>query len=331
MPDFRLTQISDPHVARRQPKLIENFHRVSEYINAKRPDLVVNSGDLVLDGPARRDDLEFVKTLHDALPVACRYLPGNHDIGDNPTQVGPPPSQPVTEQSRQAFLSIFGEDRWRFDAAGWRFIGLNSLVMNTGLASEAEQFDWLASQLSSTNGKPVVLFLHKPLYLNSPDDPELVATSIRYVPMPARSHLVKMLRAVDLRLVASGHIHQRRDFTFGHIRHIWAPSAGFIISDARQEVIGIKEVGLVEYRFQPNGFEVRHVRAPGQIDVHLDTLIDMASKGWQALSVIVRRALTLRDQHQRLDRGLPFGGVQHTWVPLGDRAVGPSTGLGAPS
>ena len=331
MPDFRLTQISDPHVARRQPKLIENFHRVSEYINAKRPDLVVNSGDLVLDGPARRDDLEFAKTLHDALPVACRYLPGNHDIGDNPTQVGPPPSQPVTEQSRQAFLSIFGEDRWRFDAAGWRFIGLNSLVMNTGLASEAEQFDWLASQLSSTNGKPAVLFLHKPLYLNSPDDPELVATSIRYVPMPARSHLVKMLRAVDLRLVASGHVHQRRDFTFGHIRHIWAPSAGFIISDARQEVIGIKEVGLVEYRFQPNAFEVRHVRAPGQIDVHLDTLIDMASKGWQALSVIVRRALTLRDQHQRLDRGLPFGGVQHTWVPLGDRAVGPSTGFGAPS
>src|SRR6266436_4343302 len=331
MPDFRLTQISDPHLSRRQPKLIDNFHRVSEYINAKRPDLVVNSGDLVLDGPARRDDLEFVKTLHDALPVACRYLPGNHDIGDNPTQVGPPPSQPVTEQSRQAFLSIFGEDRWRFDAAGWRFIGLNSLVMNTGLASEAAQYDWLASQLSSADGKPVALFLHKPLYLNSPEDPELAATSIRYVPMPPRSRLVEMLGSVDLRLVASGHVHQRRDFTYRHVRHIWAPSAGFIISDARQERIAIKEVGLVEYRFQPNGFEVRHVRAPGQIDVHLDSLTDMASKGWQALSVIVRRALTLRDQHQRLDRGLPFGGVQHTWVPLGDRAVGPSTGFGAPS
>ena len=144
--------------------------------------------------------------------------------------------------------------------------------MNTGLAREGEQFDWLASQLSTANGKPVALFLHKPLYLNSPGDPELVATSIRYVPMPARIHLVEMLRAVDLRLVASGHVHQRRDFTFGHIRHIWAPSAGFVISDARQEVIGIKEVGLVEYRFQPDGFEVRHVRAPGQIDVDLDSL-----------------------------------------------------------
>jgi hypothetical protein len=150
--------------------------------------------------------------------------------------------------------------------------------MNTALASEAEQFDWLASQLSSANGKPVALFLHKPLYLNSPDDPELAATSIRYVPMPARSRLVEMCHTVDLRLVASGHIHQRRDFTFGHVRHIWAPSTGFIISDAKQEVIGIKEAGLVEYRFQPDGFEVRHVRAPGQIDVDLDSLLGPASK-----------------------------------------------------
>jgi 3',5'-cyclic AMP phosphodiesterase CpdA len=278
MPEFRLIQISDTHLARRQGKLTDNFHRLSEYIGTTRPDLVINSGDLAFDGPTNRDDLEFARTLHDALPVACRYLPGNHDIGDNPTEVGPPPSQPVTEQSQQAFLTIFGEDRWRFEAAGWCFIGLNSLVMNTGLASEAEQFDWLASQLSGANARPVALFLHKPLFLNSPDDPELAATSIRYVPMPARSRLVEMLRGVDLRLVASGHVHQRRDFTFGHVRHIWAPSAGFIISDAKQEVIGLKEVGLVEYRFQPGGFEVRHVQAPGQIEIDMDSLHGPASK-----------------------------------------------------
>jgi 3',5'-cyclic AMP phosphodiesterase CpdA len=273
MPEFRLIQISDTHLARRLPTLTQNFHRVSEYIDARRPDLVVNSGDLAFDGPTSRDDLEFSRELHAALPVACRYLPGNHDIGDNPTELGPAPPQPATEQQRQNFLSVFGEDRWRFDAAGWRFIGLNSLVMNTGLASEAEQYDWLASQLSSADGKPVALFLHKPLYLNSPEDPELAASAIRYIPMPARSRLVEMLRAADLRLVASGHVHQRRDFTYRHIRHVWAPSAGFIISDARQEVIGTKEIGLVEYRFQPDSFEVRHLRASGQIDIDLDSLI----------------------------------------------------------
>src|SRR3981189_718266 len=164
MPEFRLTQISDTHLARRHQKLTDNFDRVSEHIGTTRPDLVINSGDLAFDGPTNHDDLEFAKSLHDALPVECRAIPGNNDVGANPTAAGPPPPQPVTEASQQAFLSIFGEDRWRFEAAGWCFIGLNSIVMNTGLASEAEQFDWLASQLSATNGKPVAPFLHKPLF-----------------------------------------------------------------------------------------------------------------------------------------------------------------------
>src|SRR3954451_25357887 len=115
MPTFRLTQISDTHLARRLKKLTDNFHRVSEHIDATRPDLVINSGDISFDGPTNRDDLEFAKTLHDALPVECRYLPGNHDIGDNPTQASPRPQQPVTEASQQAFLSTFGEDRWCFE------------------------------------------------------------------------------------------------------------------------------------------------------------------------------------------------------------------------
>jgi 3',5'-cyclic AMP phosphodiesterase CpdA len=276
MPEFRLTQISDTHLARRLSTLTDNFDRLSEYIDASRPDLVVNTGDLAFDGPSSPNDLEFTKALHAALPVPCRYLPGNHDIGDNPTKLGPVPPHQATEKDRQAFLSIFGEDRWRFEASGWCFIGLNTQVMNTGLAVEAEQFDWLASELSRVNGRPVALFVHKPLYLNAPDDPELAATAIRYVPMPARSRLLEMLGAVDLRLVASGHVHQRRDFTYSHVRHVWAPSAGFIIPDRMQEVIGVKEVGLVEYRFQPDSFEVRFVKAPGQIDVGLDSLIGRA-------------------------------------------------------
>jgi 3',5'-cyclic AMP phosphodiesterase CpdA len=273
MTEFRLTQISDTHLARRLQKLTDNFHRVGEHIDATRPDLVVNSGDISFDGPTSRADLEFAKELHDALPVPCRHLPGNHDIGDNPTAVGPVPKQPATEACRKNYLSVVGNDRWRFDEAGWCFIGLNSLIMNTGIDSEAEQFDWLTSELSRANGKPVALFLHKPLFLNTPEDPEIESSAIRYVPQPRRKNLIDMFAAVDLRLVASGHVHQRRDFTYRHIRHVWAPSAGFVISDAMQERIGIKEVGLVEYRFQSDSFEVRHVRAPGQTDVWLDELI----------------------------------------------------------
>jgi len=272
MHEFRLAQISDTHLARRLQKLTDNFHCVSEHIDATRPDLIVNSGDLAFDAPTSPDDLKFAKELHDALPVPCRHLPGNHDVGDNPTEVGAAPTRPATEQERQNYLSVIGEDRWRFDAAGWCFIGLNSLIMNTGIESEAEQFGWLASELGRVNGKPVALFLHKPLYLNAPDDPETADTAIRYVPQPRRASLIDMFSKVDLRLVASGHVHQRRDFTFGHIRHVWAPSTGFILPERIQPIIGTKEVGLVEYRFQPDAFEVRHVKVPGQTELDLDSL-----------------------------------------------------------
>src|SRR5260370_38819027 len=133
MTEFRLTQISDTHLARRHQRLTDNFHRLSEYIEPKRPDLVVNTGDLAFDAPTSRDDLDFARTLHGALAVTCRYLPGNHDIGDNPTAVGPAPPQPATEQDRQIFLSMFGEARWPVEAARWYFVRPSSRAMSTGL------------------------------------------------------------------------------------------------------------------------------------------------------------------------------------------------------
>ena len=277
MAEFRLTQISDTHLTRNFAVLTDNFHRVSEHIDANRPDLVINTGDVSWDGPSSRIDMEFALALHATLPVDSRYLPGNHDIGDNPTAVGAPPSRPATEERREAFVSVFGEDRWQFEAAGWRFIGLNSLIMNTGIPSELEQEEWLTSQLAGANRKPIALFLHKPLFLNTPEDPEEAATAIRFVPQPVRARLAALIGTHNVRLVASGHVHQRRDFTYTRTRHIWAPSVGFIVPDRMQDAIGTKETGLVEYRFRPESFEVRHIRAPGQVDVSLDDVFTKRS------------------------------------------------------
>ena len=68
MPEFRLTQISDTHLTRRHQELTDNFHRVSEYIDATRPDLVVNTGDVAWDAPTNPTILN--------LPASCtRRLP----------------------------------------------------------------------------------------------------------------------------------------------------------------------------------------------------------------------------------------------------------------
>ena len=107
MSQFRLTQISDTHLARRLPTLTENFHRVSEHIDATRPDLVINSGDLAfsVEGPTISHS---PGDLHAALPVPCRYLPGNHDIGDNPTDCRADAAHQASEQDRQRYISTVG-------------------------------------------------------------------------------------------------------------------------------------------------------------------------------------------------------------------------------
>jgi hypothetical protein len=47
-------------------------------------------------------------------------------------------------------------------------------------------------------------------------------------------------------------------------------------------VVSTKETGLVDYGFRPESFEVRHIRAPGQVNVSLDDLFATAN-AWPAV------------------------------------------------
>lgn len=269
---LRLTQISDTHLGPRHPQLDANFDYLCAHLHDERPDIVIHTGDVAFDGTGKPDGLTYARDRHKAIAAECRYIPGNHDIGDNVTLVAPAPAHRTTGGHSGMFTDVFGSDRWRFDAAGWTFIGLNSLIMNTVPEAEAEQDDWLAGELSRMNGNPLALFIHKPLFRTLPDDAELAATSFRYIPQPSRGQLLARLASVDLRLIACGHVHQRRDFTYGRVRHIWAPSSAFVIGD-KQELIGTKEVGHVEYVFRPDSVEVHHTCAPGQTDIDIDGVL----------------------------------------------------------
>ncbi len=177
---------------------------------------------------------------------------------------------PPPNRDRQAFISVFGEDRWRFEAAGWCFIGLNSLVMNTGLAERGRtvRLACLAARRCRRQAGRAV-----------PAQAAVLECARRSRACglcdPLRADAGAKPPGGDAGIGRPAAGRQRPcspapGFTHSRVRHVWAPSAGFVISDQRQEVIGIKEVGLVEYRFQPDSFEVLHVRAPGQIDVDLD-------------------------------------------------------------
>ena len=257
-------QISDTHLSRRKTFFNANFDAIAARIAASAPDLVINSGDLSLDGAAQPDDLAFAMEKHAALGAPLLAIPGNHDIGDNPTLARPEPQQPVTAARLDAYCAACGADRFSFDRAGWTFVGLNALLLNAQSEAEQAQFDWLSGVLDGAAGRPVAVFLHKPLFLHAPEEPEDPDHSYRFAPAPSRVRLFHKLQSADVRLVASGHLHQRRDHSRGRTRHIWAPSTAFVLgAETMQPLWGDKEVGYVDYVFRPDGFEVRHLRADG--------------------------------------------------------------------
>ena len=47
---FRVAQISDTHLSREKPFFVENFTIVATALAASGPDLVLNTGDMSLDG-----------------------------------------------------------------------------------------------------------------------------------------------------------------------------------------------------------------------------------------------------------------------------------------
>ena len=119
---FRIAQISDTHLSDDKPFFVDNFVRIGEALRADRPDLVLNSGDIALDGASRESDLAAARALHDGLDLPVRFLPGNHDIGD--CQDAPAHGEGTIDAERRArYVAHFGTDWWTLDVPGWRLLG----------------------------------------------------------------------------------------------------------------------------------------------------------------------------------------------------------------
>lgn len=247
---FRIAQISDTHLSAAKPFFVENFQALARWLRSSRPDLVVNSGDISLDGAAREDDLAAAKALHDEIGVPVRYIPGNHDVGDN-RDVPDLHHQPAIDERRcAAYRRHFGEDRWALDVPGWRVIGVNAQLIGSGLGEAAAQDSFLASSVAGAAGRRIALFIHKPLFDARPDEDEVGGRFLNPAP---RQQLLRLMAAAPASLVASGHVHQYRSAAHDGACAVWAPSSAFVLPDAFQPVYGLKQVGYVEHRLDPDG------------------------------------------------------------------------------
>lgn len=243
----RVVQISDTHLSPNGTPFVQNARRLWEALAEDPPDLIINTGDISLDGADSEEDIRFALAMHRELPAEVLLLPGNHDVGDYAVLGG---RQPVSAERLDRWRRIVGQDGFVRDLPGWRMIGINSQILDSGLDAEEVQWAALEKALADATGRSIALFLHKPLCQQ-----RMAEEEVTYWPVlpAARRRLLALFERARPALVASGHIHQWRNRSADGFRQVWAPPVSFIVGEEGQPTVGTKLLGAVEHWFHPDG------------------------------------------------------------------------------
>jgi 3',5'-cyclic AMP phosphodiesterase CpdA len=260
----RIIAVADSHLAPHAHAFNDNWRAVRRYVDQARADLTVHLGDITVDGARDPGQFDHARAVTAGWPTPVRFLPGNHDVGNNPPGPGLIAAEPFCPPSLDAYRRAFGADYWALEHDDWYLLGLDAQLLGSETRDEADQWDWLASRVATSAGRPTVLFLHKPLFQTSAAD---AAPHHRYVPLAPRRQLLDLLAVVRLRLVVSGHTHQYRDRAIDGVRHLWLPSTAFFLPDEVQERIGEKITGLAEIELTTDRASV-HLVCPDGVQRH---------------------------------------------------------------
>jgi len=240
---MRIIQISDTHLSPSKPHFADNWPPLARWIAEQRPDLVIHTGDVTVDGADVEGDLRYSAELMRGLGVRFRAVPGNHDVGDTRHI-----RQPVNEERLQRWRAHFGLDRWVEDVEDCRLIGFDAKLLGSGEREEGLQVDWLDEVMNDAEDRRIAWFLHRPLFLDSPDEADTGYWSVK--PQP-RAGLVQLLRRYSVALVGSGHLHKAHDFMLDGTRYIWAPSSAFLVGPGMQPPMpGARRLGAVVYEIR---------------------------------------------------------------------------------
>ena len=254
---MRIIQISDTHLSPGKSHFTDNWAPLARWIGEQSPDLVIHTGDVTVDGADVTEDLSYTAELMRGLGVRFRAVPGNHDVGD-PRHT----RQPVNEERLQRWRAHFGLDRWVEDVEDCRLIGFDAMLLGSGEREERFQADWLEGVMSDAGERRIAWFLHRPLFLDNPDEGDTGYWSVK--PQP-RSWLIERVQRHSVALVASGHLHRAHDFVRDGIRYIWAPSSAFLVGPVNKAppMSGEEQLGAVLYEIDERSIKATIIEVPG--------------------------------------------------------------------
>ncbi|MCP4289185.1 MAG: hypothetical protein GY792_32985 [Gammaproteobacteria bacterium] len=242
-PVFSFAIVADTHLTRNESlsfdgndstgnKLSVMYADLVARVNAMNPEFVVHLGDITDPVPVSPDFNDSAQVFHkasEAFSMPYYLVPGNHDVGEkiHPALPRIDANVSITKDAIAQYEQHFGQQRYSFEHGGCLFLVINTMLMNSGLEEEQEQWDWMEETLQDNVGKRVFVFAHYPLYLSARDEPDFYDN----IDEPARSRLIDLLAQYPVEGYYAGHVHNFFYNYLNGMHQFVLPSTGIIRTD----------------------------------------------------------------------------------------------------
>ncbi len=242
-PLFSFAIVADTHLTQEEnlsfesgdtygSKLSATYGDLIARVNAMNPAFVVHLGDITDPVPVSPDFVDAAQLFHgasDVFDVPYYLVPGNHDIGEkiHPALPKIDDTVSITKRAIDQYEQHFGQQRYSFEHGGCLFLVINTMLINSGLADEQEQWDWLEKVLSDNAGKRMFVFAHYPLYLSARNEPDFYDN----IDEPGRSDLIALLAQYTVEGYYAGHVHNFFYNNLNGMHQFVLPSTGIIRTD----------------------------------------------------------------------------------------------------
>lgn len=229
---FSFVVAADPQLFRGKT---EDLLKAIEHINKLEPAFVIVCGDLV-ETPSNPKQIKAYKDSIAGLDegIALYNLAGNHDLG-----------RPVKLEHVNEYLKHFGKLWYKFKYGNSLFVAISSDILSDSQAPlYSQHMKWLKDTLeaeSADSWDNIFVFMHHPLYLTSPEEPDRYAI----MPVKARKDLLDLFVKHRVTAVFSGHHHDNHENQYNGIDLITTTSITAPMGKA------------------PAGFRIIHVRDGG--------------------------------------------------------------------
>jgi len=245
--------LSDTHVSEEKQEHNRRFRAALERAGTLDPDFIVITGDCLENWSDENAALFKEMTAGSAVPIYT--VPGNHDVGQKRTPDG---KGGITSEAVRRWRSAFGSDRFALERDGCLFIGINNVLLASGLPEEASQEAWFREEVEKAGEARIFVFCHYPFFLREPDETD---GGYWTVENPAKDLWLRLFIEKGISSVWNGHLHRFNEAEWRGITFITTPATSFSTAPDKG-LTGFRIVRVTDDGWQHEFVDLRTAEGP---------------------------------------------------------------------